>query len=454
MNEIELGRSLKKDLLYLFMEGIKPVKPDKLIEDHFVVEKDKLIVSDVNAETEKFHLDEFERIFVIGAGKASSVMASEIEKILGDKIDSGVIVTKYGFGTELKIIEQIEAGHPLPDNNGIAAAEKIKMLCNNATEKDLVINLLSGGASSLLPSPAGDINLEEKIQTTKLLLNSGATIGEINTIRKHISTIKGGQLMQFAFPATVISLIISDVIGDDLGIIGSGPTVPDNSTFSDCLNILTKYDLINSVPSSVLQYLTEGDGNRKYETPSSEVPIFTKANNFIIGNNLICLNYIKDTAQNLDYDSKILNKQLSGEAKQVGIEIVSDAIEFLEHGAEVGKKYCLIYGGETTVHIIGKGKGGRNQEMVLSGAVKLSGHKGIAMLSCGSDGNDGPTDAAGAYCDWTTINRGKALNLNAQEYLSNNDSYNFFNQLNDLIITGPTKTNVMDIQIILISKVI
>lgn len=454
MNEIELSRSLKKDSFYLFMEGIKSVKPDKLIESHFVIKKDKLIVSDVNAATEKFHLDEFERIFIVGAGKASSAMASEVEKILGDKIDSGLIVTKYGFGKELKIIEQIEAGHPLPNDSGVAAADKIRTLCSNATEKDLVINLLSGGASSLLPSPAGNITLEEKIQTTELLLNSGAAIGEINTIRKHISTIKGGQLMQSAFPATVISLIISDVIGDDPGIIGSGPTVPDNSTFSDCLNILTKYDLINSVPSSVLQHLTEGDSNRKFETPSAEDPIFAKSNNFIIGNNLICLNYIKDTAQNLDYDSKILNTQLSGEAKQVGIDIASDAIEFLKHGAEVGKKYCLIYGGETTVHIIGKGKGGRNQELVLSGAMKLLGHKGIAMLSCGSDGNDGPTDAAGAYCDWTTIDRGEALNLNAQEYLSNNDSYNYFDQLNDLIIIGPTKTNVMDIQIILISKII
>lgn len=454
MNEIELSRSLKKDVLYLFMEGIESVKPDKLIENHFVVEKDKLIVSDVNTAAEKFHLDEFERIFVIGAGKASSAMAGKVEEILGDKIDSGLIVTKYGFGTELKIIEQFEAGHPLPDKRGVAAADKIKMLCSSATEKDLIINLLSGGASSLLPSPARDISLEEKIQTTELLLNSGAAIDEINTIRKHVSTIKGGQLMQLAFPATVISLMISDVIGDDPGIIGSGPFFPDNSTFSDCLNILTKYDLINSVPSSVLQYLTEGDNNKKYETPSSEDSIFSKANNFIIGNNLICLNHIKNTAQNLEYDSKILNTHLSGEAKQVGLDIASDAVEFSEHGAEIGKKYCLIYGGETTVHIFGSGKGGRNQELVLASAIKLNGIRGISLLSGGTDGNDGPTDAAGAYCDWTTIERATVLNLDAQEYLSNNDSYNYFNELNDLIIIGPTKTNVMDIQIVLISKII
>ena len=450
MNEIELSNSLRKDALYLFEEGIKSVKPERLIKNHFIVAEDKVIISDVNTNTEKFYLDEFEKVFVIGAGKASAAMASELEKILSDKIDSGVVVTKYGFGVDLKRIELIEAGHPLPDENGVIAADKIKRLCSKAGEKDLIINLLSGGASSLLPSPANGISLEEKIKTTELLLNSGATIDEINTIRKHISKIKGGQLMQAAYPATVISLIISDVIGDDPGIIGSGPFVPDDTTFSDCLNILTKYNLVSSVPSAVLQYLT--DGNKKHETPSTENPIFSKTNDFIIGNNLICLNHIKETAQNFGYNSKILNTHVSGEAKQVGADIATDAIEFFEHGAEIGKKYCLIYGGETTVHVDGTGKGGRNQELALSAAIELNGVKGISLLSGGTDGNDGPTDAAGAYCDWKTLERAEALKLDAKGYLSNNDSYNFFSKLNDLIITGPTKTNVMDIQIVLINK--
>ncbi len=452
MNEIELSKSLKKDALYLFNEGIKVIKPETLIKDHFFIEKDKLTISDVFSNTKKFYLDEFERIFVIGAGKASAAMGSQIEKVLNDKIESGIIVTKYGFNTNLKIIKQIEAGHPLPDENGITAADKIKKLCKSAGVKDLIINLISGGASSLLPSPAKGISLEEKIKTTELLLNCGATIDEINTVRKHISTIKGGQLMQLAYPATVISLIISDVIDDDIDIIGSGLTAPDNSTFSDCLKILTKYKLVDSVPSSVLRYLTEGSNKKKYETPSEENPIFSKANNIIIGNNTICLNHIKNMAINLGYDSKILSTQLSGKAKQVGINITTDAIKYFEHGAEIGKKYCLIYGGETTVHIVGTGKGGRNQELVLSAAINIDGIKGVSLLSGGTDGNDGPTDAAGAYCDWTTIERAKTLNVDAYKYLKNNDSYSFFKKLDDLIITGPTRTNVMDIQIILISR--
>lgn len=452
MNTLEHGKDLKEVALQLFVEGIKSVEPNQLLEKNFLIEKNKLAISDIYGNTKKYYLDDFERILVIGAGKASAAMASKIEEILGDKINSGIVVTKYDFGADLKIIEQIEAGHPLPDNNGIIAAGKIKDICIEATEKDLIINLISGGASSLLPSPVENISLDDKIQTTKLLLNSGATIEEMNAVRKHISNTKGGQLMQAAFPATVISLIISDVIGDEPGTIGSGPFVFDNSTFSDCLIILKKYDLFNMVPSSILEYIIEGKSKNKPETPSAQDLIFSKGDNFIIGNNLICLNRIKDAALQLGYDSKILNTQLSGEAKQVGISIVSDAIDFLEHGAEVGKKYCLIYGGETTVQVVGSGKGGRNQEMVLSAAIKLSGHKGIAMLSCGSDGNDGPTNAAGAFCDWRTIDRGKESGILVEDYLMENDSYNYFNKLNDLIITGPTKTNVMDVQIVLINK--
>jgi glycerate-2-kinase len=452
MDRIEFGKNSKKDALQLFSEGLKSVEPDMLLQKHFILEKNKLIVSDIEGNTRKYYLEDYTKVFVIGAGKASAAMASRIEKFLGDRINSGIVVTKYKFGADLKFIEQIEAGHPLPDNNGVTAAMKIKELCSEATENDLIINLLSGGASSLLPNPVEGISLDDKIQISKILLNSGATIEEINSVRKHISNIKGGQLMRTAFPATVISLIISDVIGDEPGTIGSGPFVFDNSTFSDCLNILKKHNLINVVPSSILEYLIEGKSKNKPETPSENDQMFSKTDNFIIGNNSICLSHIRDFAQHLGYDSKILNTQLSGESKQVGINIVSDAIEFLEHGAEVGKKYCLIYGGETTVKVVGSGKGGRNQELVLSSAIKLSGIEGISLFSGGTDGNDGPTDAAGAYCDWTTIQRGNELGMNAGNYLLENNSYTYFHKLDDLIITGPTKTNVMDIQIILISR--
>lgn len=443
----------QKDIsIKLFKEGLKSVDPIHLISQHVVYENERITISDINGNYEKYNLYDYENIFIIGAGKASSAMAKKLEEILGDKISDGVVITKYGFADELKRINLFEAGHPLPDKAGVEATQKIYSICQNATENDLIISLISGGASSLLVYQVEEISLDDIIETTSLLLQSSASIEELNFVRKHLSKVKGGRLMQTAFPAKVVSLIISDVIGDDLSAIGSGPFTPDNSTYTDSLDVIKKYELFDKVPSSVLQFLINGKNKHGGETLSNEVEIFPNSKTFLIGNNLICLKQIGESAKELGYDSKIINYQLSGIAKNVGANIVTEAIKFLEHGAEDGKKYCLLYGGETTVNVTGKGKGGRNQELVLAGTIELSDKKGISLLSCGTDGNDGPTDAAGAFCDGNTSILLKNKKIDANKYLSNNDSYHLFRELGDLIITGPTKTNVMDVQIVLINK--
>ncbi len=451
MNTSTHENPLKDISIKLFKEGLKSVDPLHLISQYVVYENKRITMSDINGKVEKYNLYDYENVFIIGAGKASSAMAKKLEEILGDKISDGVVITKYGFGDELKHINLFEAGHPLPDQAGVEATQKIHSICKNATENDLIISLISGGASSLLVQPVEGIGLDDIIETTNLLLQSSASIDELNIVRKHLSQVKGGRLMQTAFPAKVVSLIISDVIGDDLSTIGSGLLTPDNSTYTDALDVIKKYELFDKVPSSVLQFLIKGKNEHGGETPSSEAEIFSNCKTFLIGNNLMCLKQIGESAAELGYDSKIINSQLYGIAKDVGVKIVSEAIKFLEHGAEDEKKYCLLYGGETTVDVTGNGKGGRNQELVLAGLIELSNKKGISLLSCGTDGNDGPTDAAGAYCDENTSTLLKDKKIDANKYLSNNDSYHFFKELGDLIITGPTKTNVMDVQIVLIN---
>ncbi len=341
----------------------------------------------------------------------------------------------------------LEASHPLPDKNGIEASQKIVEICKNAKENDLIINLISGGASSLLPYPADNITLEDKIKTTELLLRAGATIQELNTVRKHISAIKGGQLAEYVHPATMINLIISDVIGDQLDAIGSGVTVPDPTTFEDSWNVVIKYKLENKIQYSVRNHIRDGMEGKVLENPKPGNPIFKNVYNLIIGNNELALSAIKTAAEKKGYNTKIISSTLEGEAKVAGNYIAQMAKEY---SLSEEKPVCLIYGGETTVTVKGNGKGGRNQELCLSTAIEIDGIKNITFLSAGTDGNDGQTEAAGAICNGSTIERAKEFGIDAMKLLNNNDSYNFFNKLEDLIITGPTKTNVMDIQLLLI----
>jgi len=445
--EDKLLNKLREDAISLFYAGIEAVSPDNLIPNNMLVEKNILTISDINGASKLFDLKNYNRITVIGAGKASTSMAYEVEKILDDKIDEGFVVTKYHFRSKLKRIQVFEASHPFPDKDGIDASKKIIEICKNAKENDLIINLISGGASSLLPLPADDITLEDKIKTTELLLIAGATIHELNTVRKHISAIKGGQLAKYVYPATIINLIISDVIGDQLDVIGSGITAPDPTTFEDSWNVVIKYKLENKIPDSVKNHLLDGIEGKAPETPKPGNPIFNNMYNLIIANNELALSAIKNAARERGYNAKIISSTLEGEAKDAGKFIAQIAKEY---PLSDEKPVCLIFGGETIVTVKGNGKGGRNQELCLSTAIEIDGIKNITFLSGGTDGIDGQTEAAGAICSGQTIEKAKELGFDALKFLNNNDSYNFFNNLEDLIITGPTKTNVMDIQIMLI----
>jgi hydroxypyruvate reductase len=379
-------------------------------------------------------------------------MAANLEEILGSQITAGWINVKYGHGRKLRRIHVQEAGHPLPDENGFKGAQEIVRLLSNLTERDLVIFLISGGGSALLPSPRPGITLEEKQRVTDLLLRSGATIQEINVLRKHLSVLKGGGLARIAYPATLISLILSDVIGDPLDAIASGPTVPDPTRFEDCARILARYELWEKIPPPVARHIREGVEGKKEETLKEGNPAFEKVYNRIVGNNLLAMKEARKKAKALGYRTVMLSSLVEGETRQVAKVHAAVAKEVLLSGNPIPPPACILSGGETTVTLKGKGKGGRNQEFALALALEIAGWKEIVGLSAGTDGTDGPTDAAGAFADGETLSRAKAWGLDPWVNLRENDSYPFFERLGDLLITGPTGTNVMDLRVMLIRK--
>ncbi len=318
-------------------------------------------------------------------------------------------------------------------------------------QRELVICLISGGGSALSPAPVEGITLAEKQEVTRLLLACGATIHEINAVRKHISQIKGGQLARLASPATLITLVLSDVVGDSLDVIASGPTVPDTSTFADCLEILRKYRLSDTVPVAIRRHLEAGVAGAVPETPKPGDPVFSRTQTVIIGRNLQALEAASRQATALGYRPLILSSAIEGETREVARVHAGIAKEVLASGHPIRPPACILSGGETTVTLRGQGKGGRNQEFALALALDIDHMPGIAALSAGTDGTDGPTDAAGAFADWTTCARAEQHGLPPREALEHNDAYPFFERLGDLLITGPTQTNVMDVRIILIT---
>ena len=396
----------------------------------------------LTAGRRRYRLDQFENIFVIGAGKASAAMARTVEQLLGRRITDGLINIKYGDAAKLRRIEINHSGHPIPDQNGLRGAERISELARQAGPRDLLIGLISGGASALLPLPMPPVTLEHKQRLTQLLLECGATIHEINCVRKHLSKVKGGQLARLAYPATVVTLILSDVIGDDLDVIGSGPTVPDRSTFADAAAILKKYKLSKRVPREIATLISNADG----ETPKSRDPAFARVQNLIVGSNRLAVNAAAKQARELGYRTLILSSYIEGETREVAKVHAAIAKEIVASGHPVRPPACIISGGETTVTIRGKGLGGRNQEFALAAAIEIDGLKGVTILSAGTDGSDGPTDAAGAIVTGETLGRGP----DALKFLADNDSYHYFDPLGDLIKTGPTGTNVMDIRLVLV----
>jgi len=437
---------LRSDARAIFEAGLKAVDPINAVKNHIKRDGNKLRLQDM-----EYELGDYENIYVVGMGKAAASMAKAIEEILGDKLTQGIVNVKYGHTAPLDKIKTNEAAHPVPDEAGIAGSKEIIELLKQTGDKDLVICLISGGGSALLPSPAGDLTLEDKQGVTKALLECGANIHEINSIRKQISAVKGGRLAEHVYPSTLISLILSDVIGDDLDVIASGPTVPDTHTFHDCRNIIQKYKLDERVPKRVIEYIEKGCDGEIEDTPKADSPVFKRTQNTIVGSNIIAVNAAKEKAEKLGYNSIILSTFIHGETEEVAKVHTAICKEIISSGNPVKKPACIISGGETTVTIEGKGQGGRNQEFVLAAAIDIEGLDNTIVLSGGTDGNDGPTDAAGAIADGTTIHRAGELGLNAYQYLCENNSYNFFKPLGDLLITGPTNTNVMDLRVLLVS---
>jgi glycerate 2-kinase len=436
----------------LFSKAVSAVDPYHRLKEVLTLSKDRLYVVASEDAVREFNLKDFDRICLIGAGKASAPMAQAIEEIFGDRITRGLIVTKYGHSLPLKSTEAMESGHPIPDQKGLDGARKMVHLLKDSSPRDLIIFLLSGGGSALLPMPADGILLEEKQEVTQLLLDCGADIKEINAIRKHISQIKGGRLAQLAYPSTLLGFILSDVVGDPLDAIGSGPTVPDTSTFNEAWEILRKYDLLNEIAPSIQNHLRLGKEGKVKETPKPGDAVFGKVHNFLIGSNLIALEAAARESRSLGFNTLILSSSIVGETKDAAHFHTAIAREIVQTGNPLPKPACVISGGETTVTIRGDGKGGRNQEFVLAGSMEISGLGKVVLLSGGTDGTDGPTDAAGAIADTLTGARATALGLSPKAHLQNNNAYPFFKNLGDLLMTGPTRTNVMDVRILLVDE--
>jgi len=387
------------------------------------------------------HVDRrYARVFLLGAGKASGAMAAAAEDVLGDRVAGGFVVVKDGDGSRLRRVEIAEVGHPVPDTRGLAASARLLDVARGAGEDDLVLFLVSGGCSALTPAPAPPITLAEKQEVTRLLLASGAVIAELNAVRKHLSVFKGGQLARAAAPASVLTLALSDVIGDPLDVIASGPTAPDPSTFADALEVLARRGLASRVPASVSRRLEAGRAGEIQETPKPGDPLFQRVSNVVIGNNALVTDAAVAAARRLGYTTELATRELQGEARDV-------AREFVAQARRLPPPACLIAGGETTVTVRGKGKGGRCQEFALAAALELSPTDRIAILAAGTDGTDGPTDATGAIVDAASVARGSAAGVDVRRTLDDNDAYRFLHASGDLLVSGPTRTNLLDLYV-------
>ena len=482
--------NLRSDALRILNAALQALDPASLVKKALQKTSNGLSVGG-----KEIRFDRPGRIIIIGAGKAAAPMACAVEQILGDRLFAGAIVVKYGHGLPLSKIRLMEADHPVPDEQTLIGTRAILDLLQELTSDDLVLVLLSGGGSALFELPAHGITLADLQQTNSILLACGANIAEINAVRKHISQVKGGQLLRFTHPARVVTLALSDVIGDPPEAIASGPTVPDSTTFRDVQNIFVKYGITDKLPKAILEHINGGLLGQIPDTPKPGDPIFDPSLFQIIGNNRLMLEAAKRDAESRGYQVRIVTDCLQGETRDQGRNLAA----MLKEEKTAGKPICLLAGGETTVTLKGSdnlvvqvlegssrtslpaqrelvvqvlegssrtslpaqpdlvvqaslpalGLGGRNQELALAAAIELDGSLGFLLLSAGSDGSDGPTDAAGAIAEGTTLARAAALGMNASAFLDRNDSYNFFKPLNDLVITGPTLTNVMDLVIML-----
>lgn len=453
-------------ILAILTAAVRAVDPRQAVHANMRVAADTLEIGG-----RSYALNAIDRILVVGCGKAGAPMAEASYQILRDRIAGGTVNVRHGtvagrwevrFGSRGRVsppllarpetgpIAIVEAGHPVPDAAGVAGAERLAATLTGLTERDLVIVLISGGGSALLPLPVAGITLADYQALTALLLRCGADITEINTVRKHCSRLQGGQLARLAAPAQVAALILSDVVGTPLDAIASGPTVPDPSTFADAWAVLTRYGLVEQAPDSVRDHLARGRAGAIPDTPKPDDPLFARVQNTVIGDNAIAGRAAVAEARRLGFHSALLTTFVQGEAREVG-RVAAGLAQGIACGqSDYTAPVCLVFGGETTVTIRGQGSGGRNQELALAAALALDGYPlppgvRVAVVSLGTDGTDGPTDAAGGIATADTVARARSLGLDARAALADNDSYHLLGALGDLIITGPTQTNVNDL---------
>jgi glycerate 2-kinase len=444
----EKFRVLRRDALDILTDAVEAVDPYAAIKNSLEVIDGRLLFRGGELD-----LGQFERIFVVGGGKASGLMAKAVEELLGDLIVEGHVNVLRGTEGrfDLKKIKLHGASHPVPDEGGMKGVDRMLSLMSGAREDDLFIFLVSGGGSALLTKPADGVKLEDLRTLTDSLLKKGATINELNSVRKHISAIKGGLVVRKAQPAKILSLILSDVVGDHLDTIASGLTAPDTTTFSDAINTLKRYDLWEESSNSIRVRLEKGFSGDTEETPKPGDKIFKRVMNVLIGNNLMAALAAVEKASSIGYNSMLLSTRIEGEARHTGKVLAGIAQEVLASGRPTSPPAALIAGGETTVTVTGSGSGGRNQELALGAALKIEGLS-VVLAAMATDGIDGPTEAAGAISDGSTLARAQVKGLDAMDRLQENDSYTFFNTLGDVLITGPTGTNVNDITVILVSE--
>ncbi len=444
---------LRKDALDIFKAGVTAADPYLAVKQCLRIENDQLKLSLDTENNKAFRSKNWSKIHLIAFGKAACAMARAALEIIPSHLlaEDSIVISNYNNITPINGLEVMGAGHPLPDESGLLAAKKCADCASNAKQNELVLVLISGGGSALIPYPVNAISLQDKITTTDLLLSCGATIHEINCVRKHLSQLKGGGLTKLSAPADLHAIILSDVLDNDLSVVASGPTVEDNTTFNDAINIFNTYGLWDKVPDAVKEHLEKGQKGLTPETPKTTDSIFKNTSYVLIGSNTISIDATVKTAIKLSYSTHVYNRRLCGEAKQVAEDWVKHVSIFCNKGFD--KPLAFIAGGETTVTLQGNGKGGRNQELCLAFAIAAEKHEfnqHWVFLSGGTDGQDGPTDAAGGLIDKNSLKRMIFANQDPESLLANNDSYTALKSSNDLLMTGATGTNVADLQILLI----
>jgi len=433
-----------RDLAWRIMRAaLKAVDPAEAVRNALRLEGETLHLGG-----RSYDLRRYRRIHVAGAGKAGAPMARAVEDVLGDRVTAGLVNVKYGYTDATRRVRLREAGHPLPDASSLEGTGEIVDLLRDAGEDDLVIGLISGGGSALMMLPEAPISLEDYQQLTEALLRSGANINQINTVRKHIEQVKGGRLARVAAPADVATLILSDVVGNPLDFIASGPTVPDTTTFEDALDVLRRFDLLGAAPASVLAWLERGRRGEVPETPKPGDPLFERVSTVVVGSLDVAATAARAEAQAAGFDTLLLTTFLEGEARDAGLLAGALAKELVLRRRPLAPPACLILGGETTVTVRGRGKGGRNQEIALAAAVAIAGLERTLVVALATDGSDGPTDAAGGIVDGRTLQRAEGLGLDARAALADNSSHDFLERVGDLLVTGPTNTNVNDLLLV------